>query len=58
VLRILDREEAIHAAVALLKPGDTLLLAGKGHETYQIYGKIKVPFDEPTIVRAAVGRRR
>ena len=57
VLRILDREEAIHAAVALLKPGDTLLLAGKGHETYQIYGKEKVPFDEPTIVRAAVGRR-
>jgi len=57
VLRILDREEAIHAAVALLHPGDTLLLAGKGHETYQIYGKEKVPFDEPTIVRAAVGRR-
>lgn len=57
VLRILDREEAIHAAVALLQEGDTLLLAGKGHETYQIYGKEKVPFDEPTIVRAAVGRR-
>ncbi|MBW8772914.1 MAG: UDP-N-acetylmuramoyl-L-alanyl-D-glutamate--2,6-diaminopimelate ligase, partial [Gemmatimonadetes bacterium] len=34
VIRILDREEAIHAAVALLHPGDTLLLAGKGHETY------------------------
>ena len=57
VLRILDREEAIHAAVALLQPGDTLLLAGKGHETYQILGKEKVPFDEPTIVEAAVGRR-
>ena len=57
VLRILDREEAIHAAVALLQPGDTLLLAGKGHETYQIMGTTKVPFDEPTIVRAAVGRR-
>ncbi|MEP6744502.1 MAG: cyanophycin synthetase, partial [Gemmatimonadota bacterium] len=57
VLRILDREEAIHAAVALMQPGDTLLLAGKGHETYQILGKEKVPFDEPTIVEAAVGRR-
>ena len=57
VIRILDREEAIHAAVALLHPGDTLLLAGKGHETYQIMGKEKVPFDEPTIVHAAVGRR-
>jgi UDP-N-acetylmuramoyl-L-alanyl-D-glutamate--2,6-diaminopimelate ligase len=57
VIRILDREEAIHAAVALLQPGDTLLLAGKGHETYQVMGKEKVPFDEPTIVHAAVGRR-
>ncbi len=57
VIRILDREEAIHAAVALLLPGDTLLLAGKGHETYQIMGKEKIPFDEPTIVHAAVGRR-
>ncbi len=56
-LRILDREEAIHAAVALLHPGDTLLLAGKGHETYQILGTEKVPFDEPSIVKSAVGRR-
>lgn len=58
VVRILDREEAIHAGVALLQEGDTFLLAGKGHETYQIYGKEKVPFDEPTIVRAAMGRRQ
>ncbi|HEU4570950.1 MAG TPA: UDP-N-acetylmuramoyl-L-alanyl-D-glutamate--2,6-diaminopimelate ligase [Gemmatimonadales bacterium] len=57
VVRIPDREEAIHAMVALLRPGDTLLLAGKGHETYQIYGREKVPFDEPSIVRDAVGRR-
>jgi UDP-N-acetylmuramoyl-L-alanyl-D-glutamate--2,6-diaminopimelate ligase len=57
VVTILDREEAIHAAVALAHPGDTILLAGKGHETYQIYGKEKVHFDEREIVAAAVGRR-
>ena len=53
-LRIPDREKGIHEAVSLLQPGDCLLLLGKGHETYQIYGTEKMPFDEPSIVRAAV----
>jgi UDP-N-acetylmuramoyl-L-alanyl-D-glutamate--2,6-diaminopimelate ligase len=57
VVTILDREEAIHAAVALAHPGDTILLAGKGHETYQIYGHEKVYFDEREIVTDAAGRR-
>lgn len=57
VVTILDREEAIHAAVALAGPGDTIVLAGKGPEHYQIYGAEKVPFDEPGIVAAALGRR-
>ena len=57
VVTILDREEAIHAAVALARPGDTILLAGKGHETYQVYGHEKVHFDEREIVADAVGRR-
>lgn len=57
VVTILDREEAIHAAVALAHPGDTILLAGKGHEAYQIYGHEKVHFDEREIVADAVGRR-
>ena len=39
------------------KAGDTILLAGKGHETYQVLGTEKVPFDEREIVRAAVGGR-
>jgi UDP-N-acetylmuramoyl-L-alanyl-D-glutamate--2,6-diaminopimelate ligase len=52
-LRIPDREKGIHEAVSLLQPGDCLLLLGKGHETYQIYGTEKMPFDEPSIVRAA-----
>jgi UDP-N-acetylmuramoyl-L-alanyl-D-glutamate--2,6-diaminopimelate ligase len=56
-LRILDREEAIRHAVSLLETGDCLLLLGKGHETYQIVGAEKLPFDEPSIVRSAVAGR-
>jgi len=56
-MRITDRRAAIHRAVALLEPGDCLLLAGKGHETYQVLGTEKVPFDERDIVRAALGER-
>ncbi len=54
-LRIPDRLAAIHAALAQARPGDTLLLAGKGHETYQVLGTEKIPFDEREIVRRAVG---
>lgn len=57
VVTIPDREEAIHAAVALAGAGDTIILAGKGPDRYQIYGTEKVPFDEPGIVASAVGRR-
>jgi UDP-N-acetylmuramoyl-L-alanyl-D-glutamate--2,6-diaminopimelate ligase len=56
-LRMADRLAAIHAALAEARPGDTLLLAGKGHETYQVLGTEKVPFDEREIVRAATGNR-
>ncbi len=54
-LRVTDRLAAIHAALALARPGDTLLLAGKGHETYQIVGTERLPFDERELVRHAVG---
>jgi UDP-N-acetylmuramoyl-L-alanyl-D-glutamate--2,6-diaminopimelate ligase len=54
-LRIPDRLTAIHTALEQARPGDTLLLAGKGHETYQVLGTEKVPFDEREIVRRAVG---
>ncbi|MGB7212681.1 MAG: UDP-N-acetylmuramoyl-L-alanyl-D-glutamate--2,6-diaminopimelate ligase [Gemmatimonadales bacterium] len=57
VVTIPDREEAIHAAVALAGAGDTIVLAGKGPDRYQIFGTEKVPFDEPGIVDSAVGRR-
>jgi UDP-N-acetylmuramoyl-L-alanyl-D-glutamate--2,6-diaminopimelate ligase len=54
-IRIVDRLAAIHAALEEARPGDTVLLAGKGHETYQVLGTEKVPFDERAIVRAATG---
>ena len=43
------------AALGEARPGDTLLLAGKGHETYQVIGTEKQPFDEREIVLAALG---
>jgi len=50
VHRFRDRREAIGIAIAMASEGDTLLLAGKGHETYQIVGDVKLPFDERAIV--------
>lgn len=55
---ILDRVEAINYAVGLLKTGDVLVLAGKGHEDYQQIGETKVPFDEREIVRTALEKLR
>jgi UDP-N-acetylmuramoyl-L-alanyl-D-glutamate--2,6-diaminopimelate ligase len=54
-LRIVDRLAAIRAGLEQARPEDTLLLAGKGHETYQVVGTEKLPFDERAIVRAATG---
>jgi UDP-N-acetylmuramoyl-L-alanyl-D-glutamate--2,6-diaminopimelate ligase len=53
-VRIADRREAIARAVRMVRPGDTLLLAGKGHETYQVIGTERLPFDEAVIVRDAL----
>jgi UDP-N-acetylmuramoyl-L-alanyl-D-glutamate--2,6-diaminopimelate ligase len=55
--RIVDRLAAIHAALEEARDGDTILLAGKGHETYQVLGTDKVPFDERELVRAATQGR-
>ena len=49
-LFIEDREEAIRTAIMLAGTGTTILLAGKGHETYQIIGSEKKHFDEKEIV--------
>jgi len=49
--RVADRRQAIALALSLARAGDTLLLAGKGHETYQVVGTVKQPFDEREIIR-------
>ena len=45
-LKVPDRREAIRMAIRLAQPSDTVLIAGKGHEDYQIIGKKKFPFDD------------
>jgi len=54
----LDRAQAIERAVSLAQPGDVVLIAGKGHETYQLVGGATLPFDDRLEARAALGRRR
>ena len=49
--RIEDRRRAIARALEQADSSDVILLAGKGHETYQIRGTTKEPFDEKEIVR-------
>lgn len=49
-LSITDRKEAIRTACHLAKPGDIILVAGKGHEKYQDTGGVKLPFDDKMIL--------
>jgi UDP-N-acetylmuramoyl-L-alanyl-D-glutamate--2,6-diaminopimelate ligase len=55
---IADRRAAIEQAVFDATPDDTVLVAGKGHETYQIVGKVTLPFDDREVARAALALRR
>jgi UDP-N-acetylmuramoyl-L-alanyl-D-glutamate--2,6-diaminopimelate ligase len=54
---IVDRREAIARALELAGPNDAVLLAGKGHETYQVVGTERRPFDEAVIVGELLGER-
>jgi len=54
--RIEDRRAAIARALELATPRDVIVLAGKGHETYQVRGTTTVPFDERIIVSELSGR--
>jgi UDP-N-acetylmuramoyl-L-alanyl-D-glutamate--2,6-diaminopimelate ligase len=49
--RVVDRHLAIRHAMKVARSGDTVVLAGKGHETYQVIGQKKLPFDERVVVR-------
>jgi len=57
-LTVPDRREAIDTAIELARPGDLVLIAGKGHEKYQIVGGAVLPFDDVAVARAALSRKR
>lgn len=50
VLKIVNREEAIKTAISLSYAGDVILVAGKGHETYQEINGVKHPFDDKEVI--------
>jgi UDP-N-acetylmuramoyl-L-alanyl-D-glutamate--2,6-diaminopimelate ligase len=51
-----DRREAIGAAIGEARPGDVVLIAGKGHERTQTIGDREVPFDDAEVAREALAR--
>ncbi len=56
--KIPDRSEAIHAAIAEARSGDLVLIAGKGHEDYQIIGREVFHFDDKEVARAALAVKK
>ena len=54
VRAIADRESAIHAAIADACEGDVVVIAGKGHEDYQIIGSERRDFDDRVVARSAL----
>jgi UDP-N-acetylmuramoyl-L-alanyl-D-glutamate--2,6-diaminopimelate ligase len=52
--KITDRAEAIARAIALAQPRDIVLIAGKGHETYQEFADTTIPFDDIRVARRAL----
>jgi UDP-N-acetylmuramyl-tripeptide synthetase len=53
-----DRREAIHLAIQSAAPGDIVLIAGKGHETYQVIGTEKISFSDVRVARDAISERQ
>ncbi len=56
-LVIVDRRQAIRRAIELAQDGDVVVIAGKGHEDYQIIGKTKYPFDDRLVAAEALAAR-
>jgi UDP-N-acetylmuramoyl-L-alanyl-D-glutamate--2,6-diaminopimelate ligase len=57
-LAVVDRKAAIERAVHDARPGDLVLVAGKGHEKYQVIGERVLPFDDVEVAKSALARRR
>jgi UDP-N-acetylmuramoyl-L-alanyl-D-glutamate--2,6-diaminopimelate ligase len=56
--RVVDRSRAIERAIELAEPGDVVVVAGKGHENYQIIGRTKYPMDDREMAREALANWR
>jgi UDP-N-acetylmuramoyl-L-alanyl-D-glutamate--2,6-diaminopimelate ligase len=57
-MAIVDRKLAVERAISLARPDDVVLIAGKGHEKYQVIGDREFPFDDVAVARQALERRR
>jgi UDP-N-acetylmuramoyl-L-alanyl-D-glutamate--2,6-diaminopimelate ligase len=53
-----DRQAAVAAAIGMAKPGDVVVLAGKGHEDYQVIGDTKIHYDDREVARKEIQKRR
>lgn len=58
ILALVDRGEAIATAIEMARSGDVVLIAGKGHEKYQVLGSQTLPFDDVAVAREALNRKR
>jgi UDP-N-acetylmuramoyl-L-alanyl-D-glutamate--2,6-diaminopimelate ligase len=56
--KIADRSDAIHQAISEAQTGDLVLIAGKGHEDYQIIGRDVFNFDDKEVARAALAAKQ
>jgi UDP-N-acetylmuramoyl-L-alanyl-D-glutamate--2,6-diaminopimelate ligase len=54
---VVDRRQALAEAIALARAGDVVLVAGKGHETYQVVGGRRLPFDDRVVAKELLEER-
>lgn len=58
IFQVIERKEALHQAVKMARPGDLVLVAGKGHEDYQILGNKKIHFSDQEILKGLLREKR